>query len=122
MTENPFDALGGAGGAGGFDMNALLAQAQQLQSQMEEAQARLQSQKFSGASGGVSVEVTGSGDLAGVTIAPGTFDGSSAEDLEDLGDLLVAAYRDAKTKADAEAQAVLGPIAGAAGGGLPGLG
>ncbi|MBE7324044.1 YbaB/EbfC family nucleoid-associated protein [Nocardioides sp. Y6] len=120
MSQNPFEGLGGAGG---FDMNALLAQAQQLQSQMEEAQARLQSQKFTGASGGVSVEVTGSGDLAGVTITPGTFDGSSSEDLEDLGDLLVAAYRDAKAKADAEAQAVLGPIAGgAAGGGFPGLG
>ena len=35
MTQNPFDALGG----GGFDMNALLQQAQQMQQQLEEAQA-----------------------------------------------------------------------------------
>ena len=34
MTQNPFDALGG-----GFDMNALLQQAQQMQQQLEEAQA-----------------------------------------------------------------------------------
>lgn len=120
MSQNPFEALGGAGG---FDMNALLAQAQQLQSQMEEAQARLQSSQFDGTSGGVTVKVSGAGELTAVSIAPGTFDGSSAEDLEDLGDLLVAAYRDAKAKADAEAQAVLGPIAGGpAGGGFPGLG
>lgn len=120
MSQNPFDALGDSGG---FDMNALLAQAQQLQSQMEEAQARLQAQQFSGTSGGVTVQVNGSGDLAGVAITPGSFDASSAEDLEDLSDLVVAAYRDAKAKADAEAQAVLGPIAGgAAGGGFPGLG
>ena len=37
MTQNPFDALGG----GGFDMNALLQQAQQMQQQLEEAQANL---------------------------------------------------------------------------------
>ena len=34
MTQNPFDALGG----GGFDMNALLQQAQQMQEQLQEAQ------------------------------------------------------------------------------------
>ena len=32
MTQNPFDALGG----GGFDMNALLQQAQQMQEQLAE--------------------------------------------------------------------------------------
>ena len=37
MTQNPFDALGG----GGFDMNALLQQAQQMQEQLRSAQARL---------------------------------------------------------------------------------
>ena len=36
MTENPFE-LGG----GGFDMNALLQQAQQMQEQLEDAQAEL---------------------------------------------------------------------------------
>lgn len=116
MSQNPFDALGGADG--GFDMNALLAQAQQLQSQMEEAQTRLRSQQFSGESGGVKVHVSGAGELTSVDITPGTFDGSSAEGLEDLSDLLVAAYRDAKAKAEAEATNVMGPIAG----GFPGLG
>ena len=38
MTNNPFEALGGAGG---FDMNALLQQAQQMQEQLAAAQERL---------------------------------------------------------------------------------
>lgn len=116
MTQNPFDALGGAGG---FDMNALLQQAQEMQAQLTQAHEQLQAQRFSGEAGGqVTVEIAGSGELTGVTIAPGSFDGSSVDDLEVLGDLVVAAYRDAKTKADAAAQASLGPMAG----GIPGLG
>ena len=119
MTQNPFDALGGAGG---FDMNALLAQAQQMQQQLTEAHDKLQSQRFTGEAGGsVTVEIAGSGELTGVTVAPGSFDASDADDLEVLGDLVVAAYRDAKTKADAEAASALGgPLGDLPGGGLPG--
>ena len=118
MTQNPFDGLGGAGG---FDMNALLAQAQQMQEQLTEAHERLQAQRFTGEAGGkVSVEVAGSGELAGVTIAPGAFDATDVDDLEVLGDLVVAAYRDAKAKADAEMADALGPLGGGDAGGLPG--
>ena len=116
MSQDPFEALGGAGG---FDMNALLAQAQEMQAQLTDAHEKLQAARFTGAAGGqVTVEIAGSGELTGVTIAPGAFDGTSADDLEVLGDLVVAAYRDAKAKADVEAQASLGPMAG----GIPGLG
>ena len=116
MSQNPFDALGGAGG---FDMNALLAQAQEMQAQLTLAHERLQAARFTGEAGGqVKVEIAGSGELTGVTINPGAFDGTSADDLEVLGDLVVAAYREAKAKADAEAQSTLGPMTG----GLPGLG
>ena len=38
--------------------------------------------------------------------------------LADLGDLIVAAYRDAKGRADALASKALGPLAG----GMPGFG
>ena len=48
----------------------------------------------------VTVTLNGVGELIGVTITPGAFDGSDADDLTDLGDLIVAAYRDAKAKAD----------------------
>jgi nucleoid-associated protein EbfC len=121
MTQNPFEGLGGAGG-GGFDMNALLQQAQQMQEQLQEAQEKLNDTEVQGtvAGGAVTVTVTGVGELVGVEIKAGGFDGTSADDLSDLGDMIVAAYRDAKAQADALAGEALGPLAG--GGGLPGLG
>jgi nucleoid-associated protein EbfC len=121
MTQpNPFEGMfGGGDGAGGFDMNALLQQAQQMQSQLEEAQHRLAETTVDGsvAQGAVTVTVTGTGELAGVTIAPGTVDGGDADDLADLGELIVAAYRDAKGNADRMAAEALGPLAGGLGGG-----
>lgn len=117
MTENPFDALGG----GGFDMSALLQQAQQMQEQLQGAQARLAEETVEGsvAGGAVTVTVSGIGELVGVSIRPGTFNGEDADDLTDLADLLVAAFRDAKSRADQLAAEALGPMGG---GGLPGLG
>ena len=117
MSQSPFDALGG----GGFDMNALLQQAQQMQEQLASAQAQLADTVVDGtvAGGAVTVQVNGVGELVGVEIKAGGFDGSSADDLSDLGDMIVAAYRDAKAQADALAGEALGPLAG---GGLPGGG
>jgi nucleoid-associated protein EbfC len=118
MTDNPFEALGGGGG---FDLEGLLQQAQQMQSQLESAQEQLADARVEGTAGGgaVTVTVNGIGELEAVTIRSGTFDGSNDDDLSDLGDLVVAAYRDAKTQADTMASSALGPLAG---GGLPGLG
>jgi DNA-binding YbaB/EbfC family protein len=117
MTQNPFDALGG----GGLDLGALLQQAQQMQEELQAAQTRLADTKVEGsvAGGAVTVTVTGTGELAGVTISPTAVgDPEELEDnLEEIGDLVVAAYRDAKAKADALANQTLGPLAG----GLPGL-
>jgi nucleoid-associated protein EbfC len=117
MTDNPFEALGGSG----FDFQGLLEQAQQMQEQLESAQERLADARVDGTAGGGAVRVTvnGIGELQAVAIRPGSFDGSSDDDLSDLGDLVVAAYRDAKSQADAMASNALGPLAG---GGLPGLG
>ena len=117
MTQNPFDALGG----GGFDMNALLQQAQQMQEQLASAQQQLAETVVDGtvAGGAVTVQVNGVGELVGVEIRAGGFDGSDPDDLSDLGDMIVAAYRDAKAQADALAAEALGPLGG---GGLPGLG
>ena len=116
MTQNPFESLGG----GGFDMNALLQQAQQMQERLEDAQAQLADSRVEGSVGGgaVTVTVNGIGELVSVAIKEGGFDGDSADDLSDLGDLIVAAYRDAKAQADALASSALGPLAG----GLPGMG
>lgn len=116
MTQNPFDALGG----GGLDLGALLQQAQQMQEDLQAAQSRLADATVEGsvAGGAVTVTVTGTGELTAVAIKPGTVDGGDADDLADLGDMVVAAYRDAKAKADALADQTLGPLAG----GLPGMG
>jgi DNA-binding YbaB/EbfC family protein len=121
MSENPF---GNLGGEGGFDLQAMLEQAQQMQTQLVAAQEELASASVEGSAGGVNVELTGTGELSAVTVAPGTFDGADADSLTDLGDLVVAAYRDAKSKADALAAQALGPLAGGGlgdqAGGLPG--
>ena len=112
MTQNPFDALGG------FDMNALLQQAQQMQQQLEEAQANLAKQTVEGtvAGGAVTVTANGVGELVGVTIRAGEFDGSDPDDLSDLSDLIVAAYRDARAKSEALAGESLGPLTDGLGG------
>jgi nucleoid-associated protein EbfC len=123
MTENPFEALGGSGG---FDLQGLLQQAQQMQEQLESAQEQLAEARIDGTAGGgaVTVTVNGVGELEAVTIRPGSFGGVSDDDLSDLGDLVVAAYRDAKAQADAMAGNAIGPLAGGAipglGGGIPG--
>ena len=70
MTQNPFDALGGGGG---FDMNALLQQAQQMQEQLQNAQARLAETEVDGtvAGGAVTVTSTASASCVGVEIKAG---------------------------------------------------
>ena len=124
MTQNPFDALGG----GGFDMNALLQQAQQMQQQLEDAQARLAAQTVEGtvAGGAVTVTVNGVGELVDLSIRAGEFDGSEPDDLADLTALIVAAYRDGRDKSEALAGETMGPLTeglgDGSGGGLPGLG
>lgn len=120
MSQNPFDALaGGLGGLGGLDLGALMQQAQQMQSDLQAAQQRLAETVVEGsvAAGAVTVWLTGAGEVTAVTISPDAVDGTSAEDLADLGDLIVAAFRDARTKVDALAEQAMGPLAG----GLPGL-
>lgn len=117
MTQNPFEGLGGGLG-GGLDLNALLQQAQQMQEQLASAQDQLADSVVEGtvAGGAVTVRVNGVGELVGVEIKQGEFDGSDPDDLEDLSDVIVAAYREAKAKADELAAQTMGPLAGGLGG------
>lgn len=98
----------------GFDMNALMQQAQAMQSQMQQAQAELALTDVSGTAGGglVRVVMTGAGEVKTVEIKPEACD---PEDTETLGDLVVAAFRDASNQATALAQEKLGPLAGGMG-------
>lgn len=97
----------------GMDMNQLLAQAQQMQEEMQKAQAELAESTFDGSAGGDLVQATlrGTGELLSVTIKPEAVD---PEDTESLGDLVVAAVRDAQHKANAMTEAKLGGLAGGA--------
>lgn len=103
------------------DMSALLAQAQQVQQQLMEAQEALAVAEVHGQAGGGLVQVTmkGSGEVTGVLIDPKVVD---PEDVETLQDLVVGAIRDAAQQVTMMAQSKLGPLAGGLGGlDIPGL-
>ena len=91
---------------GGLDMNALLAQAQAMQSQLQNAQAELAAKIVTGTAGGdlVTVTMTGEGEVTEVKISPSAID---PDDPESLGDLVVAAIRDARHQVDALASAAM---------------
>lgn len=98
-------------------MSALLAQAQQMQQMMMEAQQRLINAEVHGKAGGGLVEVTvkGSGEVVAVKIDPKVVD---PDDVETLQDLLVGALGDASSQVAEMAQQQLGPLAGGMGGAL----
>src|SRR5438552_2484517 len=99
----------------GFDLNALLEQAQQLQEKMREAQDRLASKTVTGSAGGGMVLVTanGKGEIQKVQIDKQAVD---PRDVPMLEDLVLAAVNGA-LRAAQEAQAAEGPSSG-----LPNLG
>jgi nucleoid-associated protein EbfC len=101
------------------DMSALLAQAQQMQQQLMQAQAALVAAQVVGQAGGglVKVNMLGSGEIKGVEIDPKVVDPS---DVETLQDLIVGAIADATQQVSLMAQEQLGPLAGGMQG-LPGF-
>ena len=102
-------------------MAALLAQAQQVQQKLMEAQELLANTEVHGQAGGGLVQVTmkGSGEVVGVSIDPKVVD---PNDVETLQDLLVGAHADAARQVTLLAQERLGPMAGGMGElGLPGV-
>ncbi len=112
MTEsNPF---------GGLDLNALMQQAQAMQNQVVAAQQELAERTVDGtvADGLVTVTVNGTGELLQVKIRANSFDPADTEDLEDL---IVAAYRDARARSDQMAADRFAPLTGGLGalGGSP---
>jgi len=102
------------------NLQQLMKQAQQLQAKMETAQQKLAASEVPGTAGGglVTATVTGTGEIVSVTIDPKVVD---PDDVETLGDLIVAAVRAAQESAQQLQQDTLGPLAGGAGG-LSGLG
>ena len=82
------------------NLAGLMKQAQQMQSKMEEMQARMEAASVEGQSGAgmVTVTLSGKGDLRDVKIDPKLADPAEMEMLQDL---LVSAHADAKRKLDA---------------------
>ncbi|MCU1600212.1 MAG: hypothetical protein JWO22_921 [Frankiales bacterium] len=102
-------------------MQQLMKQAQKMQQQLMEAQAKLAQTEVTGTAGGglVTAVVTGSGEVLSVKIDPRAVD---PDDVESLEDLVVAAIRDAAGNAQALQETTMGPLAGGLGGlGLPGM-
>ncbi len=99
------------------DMSALLAQAQQMQQQLMEAQEKLANAEVQGQAGGGLVQVTvrGSGEVVAIRIDPKVVD---PEDVDTLQDLILGALSDASKQVAIMMQSHLGPLAGGLGGAL----
>ena len=108
------------GGGGQPNMQQLMKQAQKMQEQLAQAQAKLAEAEVQGSAGNglVSATVNGGGELLRLEVRPEVVD---PDDVDTLIDLVVYAVQDAQKKAAALQSEALGPLAGAAGG-LPGLG
>ena len=110
---------------GQLDMQQLLAAAQQMQEQLMNAQQELADTEVSGTAGGglVTARVNGQGELVDLSIAPEAIDPSDLEETaQTIADLVLAAVRDAYTRAGDLQQEKMGPFANAlGGGGMPGM-
>ncbi len=93
------------------NLGNLMKQAQQMQSKMAEMQAKMGDLEVTGASGGGMLKVTLNGkyELKGIKIDPSLV---SAGDVEVLEDLIVAAFNDAKTKAETAMQDEMSKLTG----------
>jgi nucleoid-associated protein EbfC len=91
------------------DMGKLMRQAQEMQSKMAEAQARLETIEVEGEAGAGLVKAVASakGELRRLSIDPSLF---KPEEREVVEDLIVAAVKEATTRAQAKAQEELGKI------------
>ena len=106
------------GGPGGFDVNSMMKQVQQMQAEMASAQDKLKDEVVEASAGGGMVKAKMSGDLRllELHIDPQAAD---PEDVELLQDMVLAAINEALRAAQELAASKLGGITG--GLGLPGM-
>ncbi|MGK2933317.1 MAG: YbaB/EbfC family nucleoid-associated protein [Solirubrobacterales bacterium] len=110
--------MGGMGG--GMDMQALLKQAQQMQTDMVQAQEALKDEEVEASAGGGMVKVKITGDLVikDVKIDPDAVD---PEDVDMLADMVQAAVNEAIRSAQELAASKMPDMPGMPGMGGPGL-
>ena len=101
--------FGGFGG--GNNMQAMMRQAQKMQQDAMRAKEELDNTVFDGsASGGlVKVQINGKYEMVSVNIDSSIVD---PDDVEMIEDLVVAAFNDAKAKADKMKETKLGALGG----------
>ncbi|MCL6708686.1 YbaB/EbfC family nucleoid-associated protein [Pseudomonas sp. R2.Fl] len=82
------------------DLMGMMGKVKEMQAKMEKMQAEIAALEVEGKSGGglISLTMTGKGELRSVKIDPSLF---KEDDVEILEDLIVAAHKDAKDKAEA---------------------
>jgi nucleoid-associated protein EbfC len=109
-------------GAGGFDLNSMMKQVQQMQAEMSEAQEKLKGEVVDASAGGGMVKLKMSGDLRLLELSIEA-EAIDPEDPELLQDMILAAVNEGIRSAQELAASRMGGIAGGAGGalGLPGL-
>lgn len=93
------------------NIGQMMKQAQQLQEKMLDMQNKLAEMEVTGESGGglVRVMLNGKSEARKVKIDPSLV---SADEIEVLEDLLLAAFNDARAKVEAESQAKLAELTG----------
>ena len=106
------------------NMREMMKQAQKMQKDMAKVQEELEAEEVEASAGGgaVKVVVTGSLSVKQIVIDP---DAVEAGESEMLADMVLVAVNDGLTQAQELAsrrmQEAAGPMAGMAGGGIPGL-
>ena len=100
------------GGGFGGNMQNMIRQAQKMQAEMEKKQEELANTELIGASGGGMVEVviTGKNEIKAIRIKREAVD---PDDVEMLEDLVMAAIKDAQTKANNLSKETMGMMGGA---------
>ena len=93
------------------NLNNLMKQAQQMQSKMAALQEELANITVEGSAGGgmVTITLNCKGEMRGLKIDPSLIDPKEVEILEDL---ILAAFNDAKAKAEARAAEEMAKITG----------
>ena len=93
------------------NLSQMLKQAQDMQARMAEMQTALGAMEATGQAGGgmVVVTVTGKGEMKRIRIDPKL---AAPDEVAILEDLILAAFRDAKAKADARVQEEMAKLSG----------
>ena len=112
---------GAAGGAGG-NQAAMMAQFQKMQQDMVQAQEELENETLDITVGGgaITITITGHQRIEAITIDKESIDLEDEEWLEDLQDLLVAAFNQAVEQSQTMSAERMEGITGGLGGMLPG--